>query len=39
MGVAVAEMTPKETTIEISNPIQKNSHPSVEPDVRPSDGQ
>lgn len=40
VGVAVAEMTPKaeDTTIEISNPIQKKSAPTVEPDVRQSDG-
>ena len=38
VGVAVAEMTPKceETVLEIRNPIQKNSQPSVEPDVRTS---
>lgn len=39
VGVAVAEMTPKaeECKIEITNPIQKNSPPPVESDVRQSD--
>ena len=40
VGVVVADMTPKaeDTTIEISNPIQKKSCPPVEPDVRQSSG-
>ena len=38
VGVAVAEMTPTpdDCKIEIRNPIQKNSTPVIEPDVRQS---
>lgn len=40
VGVAVAEMTPKEQlTIDVSNPLHKKPDASVEPDVRPCDRQ
>lgn len=41
MGVDVAQMTPKapeEVRLEIHNPLHKKPEPTVEPDVRPSDG-